>query len=166
MEQTTNFNLKKPAPEDFYNVQDFNDNMDILDIELKEAQDKAGNPPMVNGHKVESDVPANAKFTDTTYGNASTTVAGLMSPTDKTKLDGVAAGANNYTHPTTHPASMITGLPSSLPANGGNSDTVDGFHVDLGVNSSYGLRPIGIDTYDVSPGVTPLTTGCIYIMYE
>lgn len=56
-----------------------------------------------------------------------------------------------YTHPSTHPASMITGLadvatsgsyndlsdkptiptvPSSLPANGGNADTVDGKHAD------------------------------------
>ncbi len=30
-EYTPNFNLKKPAPEDFYNIQDFNDNMDKLD---------------------------------------------------------------------------------------------------------------------------------------
>ena len=28
----------------------------------------------------------------------------------KTKLDGIEAGANKYTHPSTHPASMITGL--------------------------------------------------------
>lgn len=41
----------------------------------------------VNGHTVESNVPSNAKFTDTVY-----------------------------THPETHPASMITGLPTSLPA--------------------------------------------------
>ena len=55
-----------------------------------------------------------------------------------------------YTHPTTHPVSMITGLslvatsgsyndlsnkptipsiPSSLPANGGNADTVDSKHI-------------------------------------
>ena len=40
-EQTTNFNLKKPAPEDFYSVEDFNGNMDILDAEIKVAQDKA-----------------------------------------------------------------------------------------------------------------------------
>lgn len=32
---------------------------------------------------------------------ATTSVSGLMSPTDKAKLDGVAAGANNYVHPTT-----------------------------------------------------------------
>ena len=52
-----------------------------------------------------------------------------------------------YTHPSTHPASIITGLaavatsgsyndlsnkptiPSSLPANGGNADTVDSYHI-------------------------------------
>lgn len=39
---------------------------------------------------------------------ATTTADGLMSAADKQKLDGVAAGANNYVHPTAHPASMIT----------------------------------------------------------
>lgn len=38
--------------------------------------------------------------TNTTYGNATTSAAGLMSSTDKSKLDGIAAGANNYSHPT------------------------------------------------------------------
>jgi hypothetical protein len=38
---------------------------------------------------------------NTTYSNATTSVAGLMSATDKTKLDGIAASANNYVHPTT-----------------------------------------------------------------
>lgn len=32
--------------------------------------------------------------------NATTSTAGLMSSTDKTKLDGVATNANNYAHPT------------------------------------------------------------------
>lgn len=39
------------------------------------------------GHTVQSDVPANAKFTDTTYSNATTSTDGLMSSEDKTKLD-------------------------------------------------------------------------------
>ncbi len=46
-----------------------------------------GNADTVNNKTVESNVPVNAKFTDTVY-----------------------------THPSTHPASMITGLPTSLPA--------------------------------------------------
>ena len=38
---------------------------------------------------------------DTTYSVATTSANGLMSSTDKSKLDGIAANANNYSHPTT-----------------------------------------------------------------
>lgn len=38
---------------------------------------------------------------DTTYSAATTSAAGLLSAEDKTKLDGIAAGANKYSHPTT-----------------------------------------------------------------
>lgn len=43
-----------------------------------------------------------------TFALATTSANGLMSASDKSKLDGIATGANNYTHPSTHPASMIT----------------------------------------------------------
>ena len=49
----------------------------------------------------------------TTWNNkASTSVVttsanGLMTSSDKSKLDGIATGANNYVHPTSHPASII-----------------------------------------------------------
>ena len=39
--------------------------------------------------------------TNTTYGVATTSANGLMSASDKTKLDGIASGANKYVHPTT-----------------------------------------------------------------
>ena len=39
---------------------------------------------------------------------ATTSAAGSMSAADKTKLDGVASGATNYTHPASHPPSIIT----------------------------------------------------------
>ena len=42
------------------------------------------------------------------HGAATTSAAGFMSAADKTKLDGVAENANNYTHPASHPASIIT----------------------------------------------------------
>ena len=47
----------------------------------------------INNHTVNSDVPAGAKFTDTTYSDATTSASGLMSATDKTKLNGIAEGA-------------------------------------------------------------------------
>ena len=45
---------------------------------------------------------------DTTYANATTAISGLLSNEDKTKLDSVAASANNYIHPT-H-TSAVSGL--------------------------------------------------------
>lgn len=38
---TSNYNLKKPEQNDFYNVEDFNGNMDIVDSKLKEVSQKA-----------------------------------------------------------------------------------------------------------------------------
>ena len=51
--------------------------------------------------------------------NATTGTAGLMSAADKTKLEGIEEGANNYT--TNHPASMITGL-STVATSGSYTD--------------------------------------------
>lgn len=52
---------------------------------------------------------------------------------DQTKLKGIAEGANKYSLPSTLPASMITGLPSKLPADGGDASTVGGFSVKINV---------------------------------
>lgn len=40
-------------------------------------------------HSINSDVPANAKFTDTTYNDATQSEHGLMTAADKKKLDGI-----------------------------------------------------------------------------
>lgn len=61
---------------------------------------------------------------DTTYVNATTSAAGLMSSTDKSKLDSIAANANNYVHPASHPASMITGL-AAVATSGSYNDLSD-----------------------------------------
>ena len=45
----------------------------------------------------------------------------FISKAEKEKLTGIQAGALNNPHPATHPYSMITGTPTSLPANGGNA---------------------------------------------
>lgn len=39
-ELTSNYNLKKPSDDDFYNVQDFNENADIVDGELKSQSER------------------------------------------------------------------------------------------------------------------------------
>lgn len=57
--------------------------------------------------------------TNTTYSNATTSAAGLMSAADKTKLNGIAEGANNYVHPS---YTARTGKPTgnATPAFGGS----------------------------------------------
>lgn len=100
--------------------------------------------------RVKTAVPADARFTDTVYSHPATHPASIIVETaakrfvtdtekgvwsakaDKTYVDekvktDVPAGAvftdTKYTHPSTHPYSMITGTPTSLPANGGSADT-------------------------------------------
>lgn len=59
-----------------------------------------GNSSTVNDHTVNSNVPANAKFTDTTYAIATTSANGLMSKDMVTKLNGIASGATAVTSTT------------------------------------------------------------------
>lgn len=73
-----------------------------------------GNGPKIPIESLAEDIATQAELNahigsrDTAHAIATTTQAGFMSAADKTKLDGVSAGANNYTHPSTHPPSIIT----------------------------------------------------------
>lgn len=72
MTQTDNLHLKKPGADDFYNVEDFNENFDAIDKAVTEKAPAAH----------------------------------------------------------THTKSEITDFPESLPANGGNADTLDELHAN------------------------------------
>lgn len=72
----------------------------------------ANHPPSIITQDTTNRFVTDAEKT-TWNGKASTTqvttsVDGLMIAADKTKLDGVAAGANNYVHPANHPPAIIT----------------------------------------------------------
>ena len=118
-EQTQNFNLTKDAGTDYYNIDTANANLDKIDKELKNLNDdkankseipkslpaNGGDANTVNGHTVNADVPAGAKFTDTiTTINGKT---GAIAKADITAL-GIPGQDTIYTHPSSHPASMIT----------------------------------------------------------
>ena len=51
------------------------------------------NAEKVNGHTVEANVPEDAVFTDTKYDIATESISGLMSSTDKAKLNGISERA-------------------------------------------------------------------------
>ena len=59
-----------------------------------------GSAAKVNEHTVESDVPSNAVFTDTTYSIVTTSEDGLMSTSDKNRLDNVMNVVASSTQPT------------------------------------------------------------------
>lgn len=67
---------------------------------------------------------ANASHTHTLDNVTDTTSYVKMTPAERTKLSGIAAGANAYTHPDTHPASMISGL-ATVATSGSYNDLSD-----------------------------------------
>ena len=106
-----------------------------------------GNSTTVNGHSVNSDVPAGAKFTDTTYSVATASSNGLMTAADKAKLDGIASNANNYSHPTSAGNKHI-------PA-GGSAGQILRWSAD-------GTAPWGVDnntTYSIFKGASSSAAG-------
>ncbi|AWV35934.1 hypothetical protein [Paenibacillus odorifer] len=80
MQTTGNLGLKKPEGTDIVDIADLNGNMDILDNAVNGKVDK------VTGKQLSTN----------DYTAA-----------EKTKLAGIATGATNYTHPATHPPTII-----------------------------------------------------------
>lgn len=80
---------------------------------------------------------------DTTYVDATTSDSGLMSAADKTKLNGIEDGANNYTHPTSAAGAKASGLYKvETDANG---------HVIGAVNVAKGdITALGIPAQDTT----------------
>lgn len=76
---------------------------------------------------------------------ATSLLDGLMSKGDKDKLDKIAPLANNYSHPSSHPASMITGL-SSVATSGSYADLANkptlGTASDKNIGTSNGNIPV------------------------
>ena len=72
-------------------------NIGSQSVNYASSADRANSASTVNGHTVNSDVPSGAKFTDTTYNDATTSAHGLMTPAMVSKLNGIAEGANRTT---------------------------------------------------------------------
>ena len=226
MKETTGLHLKKPDITDFYNVEDFNFNADIVDAaieELKKSQsssETAIDGKADKGHKhtvseitdFPSALPASGGNADTVDGKhaadfaaanqshnyaasghthddryfteteVNTLLAGKAAANHshsyatsshthddryytESEVNNLLAGkaASNHTHnyaaaSHTHTASQVSGLPTRLPANGGNSDTVDGVHVVT--TAALGLHRLASGT--AAPTTSNCPTGCWY----
>lgn len=138
----------------------------------------------VDSSRVLTDVPLNAKFTDTVYTHPDTHSADIIvdgttnkayTATEKNKLSGIDTGANNYTHPTTSgnkhiPTGGASGQVLKYSADGtatwGNEDASK---ITVTSNTSYSttmVRGIYATTTDLTAGTTSLTSGTIALVYE
>lgn len=63
MDNTPNINLKKPKPEDYYNIQDHNDNSDILDTKIKELDSNKIGKDMVGKNNGVAGISDQGKIT-------------------------------------------------------------------------------------------------------
>lgn len=71
---------------------------------------------------------------------------------EKDKLAGIAEGANNYTHPATHPASIITGL-STVATSGSYNDLADKPNI---------AEEINVDDAITETSQNPVTSAAIF----
>lgn len=170
--KTTNYNLIKPIETEYYNIQNSNDNMDLIDAALKDLEDKKATKVTLNAVKetvtnlestkadkteipsIPSSLPANGGNADTVGGKLPSAFANAVHT--HTKADVGLSNVDN-TADSAKSVKYATGA--------GNADTVDGYHVD-GTLATQSLKLIYAGTSDLSAGVSPLSQGRIYIMYE
>lgn len=116
MKYTEHYNLKKPDQEDFYNVDDFNENADIIDAELKRLADNSNSIPksiFTEGNQFivsNQDKEPEAKTIDDVkdmfgFGNAAYKNVGAGNGLDADTVDGKHASefaAANHNHDSYH----------------------------------------------------------------
>ena len=133
---TENYNLKKPAETDYYNIVDFNGNADIIDAALDDKLEKdfsnisSGAIPIANG------------------GTGATTAANALSNL------GVTTALNNKAD------KDLSNVTVTLPiANGGTgATTAAGALSNLGIDTALDNK-LNKDFSNASGGVIPITSG-------
>lgn len=123
--ETTNLKLNKPDKTDFYNIDIVNTNMDKIDGAIAGKADKKDIP---------TSLPANGGNADTVGGKQASEFANVTHTHDDryytgSEIDLKLGAKANSNH--THTKGQITDFPATLPASGGNADTVDGVHISV-----------------------------------
>lgn len=122
--QTPNFGLVKPAPEDFYDIADFNGNADTIDTALQGIKDTADAAVPA----AEKGKPGGVAKTEHTHTKSQITDFPTALPANggNSATVGGKAPADFAAAVHTHTKSQITDFPTALPADGGNAATVGG----------------------------------------
>lgn len=123
--------LKKPEQSDFYNVDDFNENMDKIETVIKSHTEDKNNPHEVGKEDVGLSNVENLAINDQmpTYSSAGARENIRSGEKLSTAFGKIQKWMSDLkTVAFTGSYNDLSNKPVSLPANGGNADTVDGKH--------------------------------------
>lgn len=81
MQKTENYGLNKPEVTDFYNVEDFNSNMDAIDAKMKEIEDNSGKSVEVENHIASKENPHEVTKAQVGLGNVPNVATNNQTPT-------------------------------------------------------------------------------------
>ncbi len=133
---TTNFNLEKPLINEYYDVDVQNRNMDVIDGELNNINTRTANLESNKVDRIDGKSLSTEDYTTL----------------EKSKLFGIDDGANNYVHPSSHPAAMVT---IADIGNNFTSTSVEGALSELFTSVSNGKQQIATAITDVDNNLSP-----------
>ena len=128
-------------------------------VDSKGRVTSGANPTTLAEYGITDATPSShAGATGTAHGVATTLVAGFMSSSDKSKLDGISAGANAYTHPVSGVTagtyrSVTVDVQGHITA-GTNPTTLAGYGITDAIPSSLKGAVNGVATLDATGKVT------------
>jgi hypothetical protein len=164
---TPNYNLKKPLQDEFYNIDDHNGNMDIIDETLKILSEASGvvispDEPETGDVWIDTD-------DETSSGGAVSSVNGKVGDVVLNPSDISAAPAeHNHDASDVNSGTFATDRIPTLPASKISAGTFDGAVVaPTGADyATQRIRNAAASMTDLTAGTSPLENGNMYLVYE
>ena len=191
--ETANYGLKKPGAEDFYNIEDFNWNADVIDAELAKRAElgEDGKVPAAQLPAMDFDPAGSAAAVQTALSSHTGDNVRHLTAAERTAWNAKAAGDH------THTAAQVGAVPTTRKVNGkalsadvtlaaadvgaaaaGHSHAASGVTAGTlagkvnanasaaGTLTAAQVRDISVGTAELTPGTSALVTGSLYFVYE
>ena len=191
--EAANYGLKKPGAEDFYNIEDFNWNADVIDAELAKRAElgEDGKVPAAQLPAMDFDPAGSAAAVQTALSGHTGDNVRHLTAAERTAWNAKAAGDH------THTAAQVGAVPTTRKVNGkalsadvtlaaadvgaaaaGHSHAASGVTAGTlagkvnanasaaGTLTAAQVRDISVGTAELTPGTSALVTGSLYFVYE
>ena len=191
--ETANYGLKKPSAEDFYNIEDFNWNADVIDAELAKRAElgEDGRVPAAQLPAMDFDPAGSAAAVQTALSGHTGDNVRHLTAAERTAWNAKAAGDHTQT------AAQVGAVPTTRKVNGkalsadvtlaaadvgaaaaGHSHAASGVTAGTlagkvnanasaaGTLTAAQVRDISVGTAELTPGTSALVTGSLYFVYE